>query len=249
MTSFEIFSHAVVLAAAFLQSATGIGFGIIAGPVILILIDSHAAVQVTMGLSFAVSLALAPTLIAHVDRLMLKRLSIGTMIGLPLGMMVFWAVSLPVLKFLAMLAVAFMAWTVARAPQNTTQTQPKSGNAIDLGIGVVSGAMSTALAMPGPAAAARLTALALPKLTVRATVLLLMVVSYFGAMVVQAGLIGIDGQTIETAAWMLPAALIGTFAGRLFVSRIDEQLFRRIITVVLVITALGLLVDVGRGFI
>ncbi len=247
MTAFEIFSHGVVFAAAFLQSATGIGFGIIAGPVILILIDSHAAVQVTMGLSFAVSLALAPTLIAHVDRRMLKRLSIGTVIGLPLGMLVFWAVSLPVLKFLAMLAVAFMAWIVSRAPQNSTRTPPGSGGAVDLGVGIVSGAMSTALAMPGPAAAARLASLALPKLTVRATVLLLMVASYFGALGVQAGLVGIDRQTIETAAWMLPAALIGTFAGRLFVSRIDEALFRRIITVVLIVTAVGLLVDVSRG--
>ena len=247
MNSFEIFSHVVVFAAAFLQSATGIGFGIIAGPVILILIDSHAAVQVTMGLSFAVSLALAPTLIAHVDRRMLKRLSIGTLVGLPLGMLVFWIVSLPVLKFLAMLAVAFMAWIVSRAPQNSTQTPTRSGHAVDLGVGVVSGAMSTALAMPGPAAAARLASLALPKLTVRATVLLLMVASYFGALVIQAGLVGIDRQTIEIAAWMMPAALVGTFAGRLFVSQIDEALFRRIITVVLIVTAVGLLVDLARG--
>ncbi len=247
MNSFEIFSHVVVFAAAFLQSATGIGFGIIAGPVILILIDSHAAVQVTMGLSLVVSLVLAPTLIAHVDRRMLKRLSIGTVIGLPLGMLVFWLVSLPVLKFLAMLVVAFMAWIVSRSPQNSTQTPSGSRTAVDLGVGVVSGAMSTALAMPGPAAAARLTSLALPKLSVRATVLLLMVISYFGALVVQAGLIGIERQTIETAAWMLPAALVGTFFGRLFVSRIDEALFRQIITVVLIVTAFGLLVDVGRG--
>ncbi len=162
MTLFEIFSHVVVFAAAFLQSATGIGFGIIAGPVILILIDSHAAVQVTMGLSFAVSLVLAPTLIAHVNRQMLKRLIFGTVLGLPIGMLVFWAVSLPVLKFLAMLAVAFMAWTIARIPQNTIPTRPESGNAMDLGVGVISGVMSTALAMPGPAAATRLTALALP---------------------------------------------------------------------------------------
>jgi len=45
----------------------------------------------------------------------------------------------------------------------------------------------------------------------------------------------------------MPAALAGTFVGRLFVSRIDEQLFRRIITVVLTITACGLLLDVSRG--
>ncbi len=247
MTLFEIFVHGVVFAAAFLQSATGIGFGIIAGPVILILIDSHAAVQVTMALSFAVSLSLAPTLVAHVDRQMLKRLSLGTLIGLPLGMLVFWAVSLPMLKFLAMLAVAFMAWTVYRSSRKTSHGQSETGPAIDLGIGVVSGAMSTALAMPGPAAAARMAALAIPKLSVRATVLLLMVISYLGALIAQAVLIGIEVQTLKSVAWMMPASLIGTFAGRLFVSRIDEQLFRRIIVVVLVVTAFGLMFDVGRG--
>ena len=247
MDSLEIFSHVVVFAAAFLQSATGIGFGIIAGPVILILVDSHAAIQVTMGLSFAVSLALAPTLVAHVDRQMLKRLSIGTIFGLPVGMLVFWAVSLPVLKFLAMLAVAFMAWIVSRSQQSSSQIKPAAGSKIDFGVGIASGVMSTALAMPGPAAVARLAALSLPKQTVRATVLLLMVASYFGALIAQAGLIGIDQQTIKIAAWMLPAALIGTFGGRLFVSHINEALFRRIITVVLIVTAIGLLADVIRG--
>ena len=248
MNSIEVFSHLVVFAGAFLQSATGIGFALVAGPVILILVDGHTAVQVTMALSLTVCLVLAPTLMTQVDRPMLKRLLIGTVIGLPIGVLVFWTVSLLILKVLAMFAVAFMAWIALRglAPGEDS-TNPTSGRTTDILIGVLSGAMNTALAMPGPAAAARLTALAMPKLAVRATVLLLMVISYIAALAAQAGFVGIDGETMETAAWLLPATLVGLFAGKLAVTWISEIAFRRIIAVVLVVTAIGLLTDVAQG--
>ena len=47
-----------VLAASLLQAATGIGFGVIAGPILLLALDSGAAIQVSIALSFAIALAL-----------------------------------------------------------------------------------------------------------------------------------------------------------------------------------------------
>ena len=60
--------HAAVFAAALLQAATGIGFGVIAGPIILMVMNSGAAVQVTILLSLLIAVVLAPSLYGQVHK-------------------------------------------------------------------------------------------------------------------------------------------------------------------------------------
>ena len=67
-----------VLGAASVQAATGIGFGAIAGPILLLTLDSAAAVQITIVLSLVIALVLAPSLWKESDRLVLRRLLAGT---------------------------------------------------------------------------------------------------------------------------------------------------------------------------
>ena len=105
--------HAAVLAAALLQAATGIGFGVIAGPIILMVMNSGAAVQVTILLSLLIAVVLTPSLYRQVDKKILGRLLLGTLVGLPLGILIFLNVSLDVLMLLAALAVLFMALSVS----------------------------------------------------------------------------------------------------------------------------------------
>ncbi len=51
-----------VFGASALQSATGIGFGIIAGPALLIVLNDGSAIQVSVMLNLLIALLLAPTL-------------------------------------------------------------------------------------------------------------------------------------------------------------------------------------------
>lgn len=233
--------HAAVLAAALLQAATGIGFGVIAGPIILMVMNDGAAVQVTILLSLLIALVLAPSLYRQAHKKVLGHLLLGSAVGVPLGILIFLNVSLEVLILLAALAVLFMALSTSgllALPLRKGET--RRGAVQNLAIGVLSGAMSASLAMPGPVAAARMSALALPKKTIRATILVMFVVSYSAAFAFQVGLVGWSRPAWSLTASLLPATLIGILLGRLLVARISERAFRGLIVAVLIATSLSL---------
>lgn len=230
--------HAAVLGAALLQAATGIGFGVLAGPVVLLVMDSGAAVQVTILLSFLIALVLSPGLWRQIDRALLGRLILGTLAGLPVGIFIFLQVSVDWLKLLAALAVLFMALTAAGVLGGDGR---RNAERKDLAVGVLSGAMSAGLAMPGPVVAAHMAARAQSKTQIRATVLALFIVSYAAAFGLQLLLAGTERQTLDLTATLLPATLAGVLLGRLLADRVGERLFRRLIVVLLAATALGLL--------
>jgi uncharacterized membrane protein YfcA len=231
--------HAAVFGAAFLQSASGIGFGVIAGPVILIAMNDGAAIQISILLSFLIAVVLAPSLYKAMDRTLLKPLVVATLFGAPLGILVFLAIEVVLLKVLAGLAVAFMALAASGLFSARTR-RAGSRRGADFGIGAISGAMSAALAMPGPAIAAYMAASGRAKATTRATVLILFVFSYPIAFACQALTVGVPEDALSLSALLVPATLIGVVLGRLAVPLISERVFRTIVVVVLCATALGL---------
>ena len=234
--------HFVVLGAALLQTATGIGFGAVAGPIILLVMDSGAAIQVSILLNLLIAVVLVPSLLNNIDKTFLRRVLIGSAFGLPIGIWVFTIVSVATLKLLAGLAVFLMALSASGILQNRTREKSESR---DYFTGVLSGAMSTVLAMPGPPAAARMTALALSKDAIRATTLALFIFSYGAAYVFQAYFVGVSKDVTMVAVVLVPATLIGILLGRIATSRISERAFRPLIVAVLVLTSLGLLFNVA----
>jgi uncharacterized membrane protein YfcA len=217
--------HAAVLIAALLQAATGIGFGLLAGPVILLALNSGSAIQISMMMSLLIALVLAPSLLGNVDRALLKRVLLGSVAGFPLGILVFQAIDIGMLKLLAGIAVFYMVLSVTgliRLPAVDNGAR----SARDLGAGVLSGLMSTSLAMPGPAVAARMAALAQSKDAIRATVL---------------------QETLVLAAWLAPATLAGVVVGRLIVGWFSERGFRIVLSLLLAATSLSLIVNALAG--
>ena len=69
MDGYILALHGAVLAAALFQAATGIGFGILAGPIILMVMNSGSAVQVTILLSLLIAVVLAPSLYRRADKI------------------------------------------------------------------------------------------------------------------------------------------------------------------------------------
>lgn len=248
MDQYILVLHVAVFAAALLQAATGIGFGIIAGPIILIVTNDHSAIQVSILLSLLIALVLAPSLFGRADKVLLKRLLIGTVPGLGLGILVFLLVDVNMLKLLAGLAVLFMALITTGVlrftPQGSAAARRRAG---DLAIGVVSGAMCSSLGMPGPVVAARMMLHAQSKDTLRATILVMFVFSYLAAIVTQAVMIGLSGDGLALTVTLAPATLIGVFLGKLSAAWISERAFRRIISIMLLATAASLLLVSGRS--
>lgn len=235
-----------VLVAALLQAATGLGFGLLAGPVILLVLNSGSAIQISLMLSMLIALVLSPSLTLDLNRPLLKRVMLGSLVGFPLGILIFRAIDTDTLKLLAGGAVFYMVLTVTgaiRFPQSHGGAQ----GARDLGTGVLSGAMCTSIAMPGPAVAARMAALAHPKSNIRATVLMTLLLSNVAAILFQAAMVGVARETLVLTAWLAPATLIGVALGRLIVGWFSEHGFRIVLTVLLSATSLSLLVNALVG--
>ncbi len=72
--------HAAGLAAALGLAATGIGFGIVAGPILLMVLNSGSAGQVTILLSRVIAVVLTPTLSRRADTNRLSRWLAATLV-------------------------------------------------------------------------------------------------------------------------------------------------------------------------
>ena len=248
MDFYVLVLHVAVFVASFFQAATGIGFGLLAGPIILMVTNDGSAIQISILLSLLIALVLAPSLFGRTDKVLLKRLLIGTLPGLPLGIAIFLLVGVDGLKLLAGLAVLFMALiTTGIVKFSSRHGAPANARAKDLAVGVVSGAMCSSLGMPGPVVAARMMVLEQGKESLRATVLVMFVFSYIAAIAVQQVMVGLTADTLLRTATLAPATLIGVFCGKLAVEWISERAFRRIISVMLLATAGSLLLVSGRS--
>lgn len=238
------FLAAVTLFAAAVQSATGFGFAIVAVPLYLLILNSLSAVQVAIIVTPVISLAVVPRLWPLVRRDLLGRLVAGSALGLPLGMAVFSLAGLFWIKIaVAVLIVLFalLFFLRQRAAPVTPAGAPAAAEAPPtprraLAVGLISGAMTTSLGMPGPPVMLYFAALNMERDTVRATLLSLFVLSYAGAAAVQAAVAGIAAGTWLLAGVLAPCALLGAALGHRLSRGMSQRVFRASAMLLLVAT-------------
>lgn len=257
MTELILILAPPVFVAAALQAATGLGFGMIAGPFLLVALNGIGAVQATILLSLLIAVIALPPVIGHTDRRALAMLGAGTLIGLPVGGFLLAVASMATLKLMAVFVVSAAVFMMLRhqnnAPGDTvapgslaSNTPFASGSELMLGAGAASGAMSAALGMPGPAPAGVLAARGASKETLRATILSLFAGSYSGAVIAHGAAFGIAAPTLQLAAALAVPAIGGAVAGHFLARRFSARLFRHILIVLLFIAAAGLLISAVR---
>ncbi len=228
-----------VFGASALQAATGIGFGVIAGPVLLIVLNDGAAIQISVVLNLLIALLLAPSLRQKADRQLLKSLVIGLSIGSPLGLLIYLYMDIALLKSFAGLVVLFTLFLVLRGARASSSLQGNAAGSIEqVSIGVIAGIMGSSLAMPGPVTAAWMSVRGFDKDTIRATILVMFVVAYTIALLLQFALAGISTDTLRLTAILAPPTLAGIFVGEFFSSRISEATFRRLLSTILAFTTI-----------
>ena len=228
-----------VFGAAALQSATGIGFGVIAGPVLLIALNDGSAIQISIVLNLLIAVILTPSLWQQADRQLLATLLLGLAIGSPVGLLIFLNTDIVFLKAFAGLAVAYTLFLIIRnkpVPAHIERLATKSAEQVS--IGVISGIMGASLAMPGPVPAAWMSANGFNKETIRATILVMFVFAYVVALALQFGLAGIGADSMRLSAMLAPSTVAGVLIGRLLSSRLTEQIFRWLLVVILASTAI-----------
>jgi uncharacterized membrane protein YfcA len=234
--------HAAVLAAAALQSATGIGFGIIAGPIMLVLLNDAAAIHISILLNLLIAVSLTPALWRKVDKVLLGRLAIGLLVGTPVGVWLFLSMDVVLLKIAAALAVLLtMALMTRRRAVSQTSVPVTTGSAEGGTIGAIAGVMGGSLGIPGPVPAAWMSARDYGKGAIRATILAMFVISYAMSLALQLGAAGIERDSLTLAVSLAPATLVGIVIGRRLHDHITEQSFRLALFAVLGTTVVLLL--------
>ncbi|RAV19703.1 sulfite exporter TauE/SafE family protein [Paenibacillus contaminans] len=132
----------VVLMAATLQAGTGFGFSILAIPLLLVIHHNHSAVSAALLLSLISSFTTLPRVIRDIDWSMLRRLLIGSLIGLPFGGLLFQVINIYWLKMFAGISILIFA-----VPMLLKLKLPLGKG---FGIGGLSGFLGASVGMPGP---------------------------------------------------------------------------------------------------
>ncbi len=231
-----------VFGASMLQAATGIGYGVIAGPIFLVALNGAEAIQISTLHNFLIAILLVPVLRHGIDKGVLKCLALGSIAGIAVGFMLQSTLSVVALKLIAAVMVGFVALTLVfdmRRKRRVGSSPDPSITEISV-VGAFSGIMGGMLAMPGPLAATWMSIRAFEKNTVRATILAFFIFAYGANILSYVSTWAFDRKTLELTAILTPFLALGIVSGGVVSRKLSEALFRKILLCVLILTAVTL---------
>jgi uncharacterized membrane protein YfcA len=219
------FLVAITLGAGIIQSATGFGFAVIAVPLFLLTLDSLTVIQINIVLNLVNALVVVPRIWRQAPVGLLRGLVAGTVLGLPLGMAAFLYVSVNQMKLgVALLIIGFALHLLLRKTQADPAATPSTRASI--AVGGFSGALTSALAMPGPPVLIYLSHYSLAKEAFRSVNLTLYVFSYGLALVLQSIFGAMTAATWALSGMLVPVAMIGAVLGHRLSPWLSEKVFR-----------------------
>ena len=230
-----LYAAAVVLAAAFFQSAAGFGFALLAVPLLSLVLAPQVAV-VTVFLQGATSSLLTATHRREdVERTEAVRMSVGAVVAMPLGALILVTVSAGALRLALGLvtcsAAVYMLLPSTRRRQDLT-VRPWATYAV----GAVSGVLNTALATNGPPLVVYLRARGLAVGAFRATISVVFVVSSLVGLVVLLVSGAVHATAVHYFVLTLVPALVGWVIGAAVAGRLRHHHFVRMVDVMLLVS-------------
>ncbi len=225
----------IFLLAAGVQAVTGFGFVLLGLPLLALVVDAHTAVVACVAAGLVVCLWGWLQERAFVDFTPMRWLLIGTVVGVPLGLVVFTRVSEQALMFGIGALVLISALLLA------VRVGVRAGRGVATGAGVLSGFLLVTTGTNGPPLVIALQAVALRPVPMRATLQALMAIQgVFGvAMLGAAG--RVTGEVLAILAVALPAIVVGWALGERVFRRMSEEVARRVVLVALVINGVVLI--------
>ncbi|MEG6520513.1 sulfite exporter TauE/SafE family protein [Desulfotomaculum sp. 1211_IL3151] len=239
----------IVFFASILQAAIGFGFAIMATPFLLLIFNSRDCVQISIILSFIVSLLLIFKIIKDVDKEFLKRLIWGSFVGAPIGVVFYSYVSLPILKFTVGIVIIFIAAFITLRAAIKKSSQSKKEEAIEESIsskiqfliGLCGGMLTTSIGMPGVPLLLYFNLTNMKKETARSTTLTFFIFVYVISMVMQILTVGIEPAAITVSLKLIPIVAVGVFIGNLLFDKINQRTFQFAANGILIFTGIYML--------
>ena len=223
---------ATTLGSALLYAISGFGFAVLAAPLFLLFLDPAPAIQLVIIISTVLSIIVLRGLLPAIAPWLLLRLALGSLLGLPLGLVAFRYAD-PILVRAAAGAMIF-GFAILMAISRRRSDQPGQGKhwtafamspGLDLAAGTVSGFAGALVGQPGPPVLIYLLLAGMAARTVRATLLAFFALSYGVTLASHAATIGIPAPTWLAAAMLTPFAFLGGLAGRPIGDRLGAEAF------------------------
>ncbi len=220
----------VVAIAATVQLSAGFGFALAAVPMMSVVIDAHDAVVVTLALAMLTNAYQAWSGRREVDRGVAARMLGGAAVGLPVGLLVFLRADERVLG--AIIGVAVLVAVVVIALGLDLR---HAGPGLDVGAGVLSGALTMSAGVNGPPLVFVLQARRFDPARFRATITSVFFVLDVVGVAVFTATGDVDGEVLLAVAVALPALALGAVAGIELRRHLDARRFRTLVLVLLTV--------------
>lgn len=216
-----------------IQSLTGFGLSIVSTPLFLMVYDAKQVVLILQLICVVINIAFTLMLLKDVDKNFLKILFITSLIGQPIGLLIFQIAPNNLLKIFVSLVILLFLVFMQLNKKPIVETTLKTSIA-----GLLSGILTTATSMGGPPLILYLANSSRDKISMRATC-----IAYFALTNVSAIIIFLWGNTdftfaFEQTIYLLPFCFIGLWIGNKLFPYLSQQMFKRIIFVMLLFSAL-----------
>ncbi|MFF4619005.1 sulfite exporter TauE/SafE family protein [Nonomuraea jabiensis] len=231
----------IILIASTVHAVTGFGYALVATPLLAIAVDPHTAVVSTTMSALAMTITIAVRQRHHAEWKVAMIAMAGIVLGLPIGLWVYGVTSERVLTALigvGVLGCTVMVWRRVKVPGSVP---------VLVGVGLVSGALSTSTGTNGPPMVAAFQGMGYEPARFRATLSAV----FAGTSVFSLIGFAVAGQVNTQSLWIglvgLPVVQLGWFAGNAIFSRIDPERFRKVVLAALLVSAAVTLASALNG--
>ncbi len=224
----------IIFATSVVQSVAGFGFALLAVPLMVVVIDLQSAVIISSFVGTMSNLLQSWQLKRNINRNMTRIFLLATVLGAPAGLFLFVYANQSALKIVLGVSILFGVYVLSRglALQHFSPW-------LDWIMGILSGVLLMATSTNGPPLVFVLQARKTDPATFRATLNMVFLVSgAFG--LVMFSLAGeVFRSDVNMAVIAIPAMVIGISLGGLLRKYVEQDLFRKIVLVLLTLGGLS----------
>ncbi|QWG27547.1 sulfite exporter TauE/SafE family protein [Bacillus mycoides] len=227
----------IILVASVLQTSTGFGFSIMATPFLLMLFLPQEAIQINIILSLIISISLIWKIRMDIDFILLKRLTFGSIVGVPFGILIFTSININAFKLaISILLLILTLMLICKFKIKSTQSR-------DFVVGGLSGLLTTSIGMPGPPLLLYFTGTDTEKGKLRATTLAFYLFIYFISLITQILFTGTNRTIWESSFYAIPIIFLGLFIGQIIFKWLNQRIFKIFTYILLSCTGIYLLIE------
>jgi len=208
-----------------------------ATPFLLLLFSPSQAMQLNIILSLVISFSLLWKVKKDIEFALLKKIMIGSIVGAPVGSLLFAIVDVTTFKLL--IAILLIGLTIMLIKNLSIQQT----NGRDYGVGFISGMFTTSIGMAGPPLLLYFASTHKKKETIRATSLAYYIFIYLISLLSQLTIEGTSKTVWLYSLYALPFVLIGLIVGQLLFRKLNQKLFLVFIYVLLVASGIMLFIQ------